>query len=189
MPRPERVLLLRSGRHLQVALGALQAHLPGCEIAVVGTGGTERAIEQAGVPPGLTFIYTLKTRFTPLAFWLSPTAVSARLWRFSRVAVLWNDPDGTGQSNVDRTALWLSPRGFLAVTPDGRVIERRCGREMVRAVRRTLKSVGTAAVLGALYLPALVLPARRRPRAVAGDRAMHTVRSVAVAALAHDRRP
>lgn len=186
MPRRERVLLFRSGRHLQVALGALQAQLPGCEIAVVGTRGAERAIEQAGVPPGLTFIYGLRDRFTPLAFFLSATAISARLWRYTRVAVLWNDPDGRGQGNVDRTALWLAPRGFLAVTPDGRVIERAFGREAGRELRRTATSVWVAGVLAALYVPALLMPGRRRTAIQRAETAPRVgVRSTD---LAHDQR-
>src|ERR671925_783236 len=99
MPRRERVLLLRSGRHLQVALKALETYLPGCEVAVVGTPGSERAIEQAGVHASNTFIYARRPRFTPAAFFFSTTAIAARCWGFDRVAVLWNDPHGSGQGN------------------------------------------------------------------------------------------
>lgn len=162
MLRPERVLLLRSGRHLHVALAALRAHAPACEVAVVGTPGSERAIEQAGVPAACTFIYSRQPRFTPLAFFLSRTALAARCWRFDRVAVLWNDPDGAGQGNVDRTALALDVRGFLAITPDGRVIERTIWPQLRHEIGRALASMVTAVILGALYLPALLLPERRR---------------------------
>jgi len=162
MSRRERVLLLRSGRHLQVALTALQAHVPGCEIGVVGTPGSERAIEQAGVPAANIFVYAKRPRFTPTAFFFSTTAVAARCWRFNRVAVLWNDPDGAGQGNVDRTALTLAPRGFLAITPDGRVVERTIWPQVRHELCRTITSIGTAMMLGALYLPALLIPAKRR---------------------------
>jgi hypothetical protein len=162
MPRRERVLLLRSGRHLQVALKALETFSPGCEVGVVGTPGSERAIEQAGVPASNTFIYSKRSRFTPAAFFFSTTAVATRAWRFDRVAVLWNDPDGTGQGNVDRTALTLAPWGVLAITPDGRVVERTIWPQVRHELCRTMTSIGTAMMLGALYLPALLIPARRR---------------------------
>jgi hypothetical protein len=162
MPRRNRVLLLRSGRHLQVALSALQAQIPGCEVGVVGTPGSESAIAQAGVTASNTFIYSKRPRFTPAAFFFSATAIAARCWRFDRVAVLWNDPDGSGQGNVDRTALTLAPRGFLAITPDGRVVERTMWPQVRHELRRTMTSVGTAVMLGALYLPAMLIPAKRR---------------------------
>jgi hypothetical protein len=159
--RPERILLLRSGRHLELAIAALQAQIPGCEIAVVGTPGSEAAIASAGVPGARTFIYRRRSRFTPLAFGVSPTGVAARCWRFDRVAVLWNDPDGSGQGNVDRTALLLAPLGFLAVTPDGRVTERRVWPQIRHEALRAMTSVATAVVLAALFIPALLLPGRR----------------------------
>jgi hypothetical protein len=157
----EKILLIRSGRHLTTALTALHAFSPGCEIAVIGTPGSERAIEQAGIPPDRTFIYTRRPRFTPLAFFFSATSVAARFWRFDRVAVLWNDPDGAGQGNVDRTALVLNPRSFLAISPDGRVIERTWVPQVRRELRRAVTSLAAAIALGALYVPALLLPARR----------------------------
>ncbi len=159
--RPERVLLLRSGRHLGLALSALRARWPGCEIAVVGTAGSESAIAESGVPGSRTFIYRGRPRFTPLAFSCSATGVAVRCWRFDRVAVLWNDPEGTGQGNVDRTALLLAPSGFLAVTPDGRITERTVTPQFRREVRRAVTSVAAALVLGALFIPALLLPGRR----------------------------
>jgi hypothetical protein len=167
--RSPRILLLRSGRHLSTALAALEAFAPGCEVAVIGTPGSERSIEQTGVPPERTFIYTLRSRFTPLAFLVSRTSIAARLWRFDHVAVLWNDPGGHGQGNVDRTALVLDPRGFLAITPDGRVIRRSWVPQIRRELQRAVASVMTAIALGALYAPALamyllhvILPARRQ---------------------------
>ncbi len=160
MPRPERILLLRSGRHLEVALTALARAYPGCEVAVVGTPGSEIAIAEAGVPAARTFVLR-RRRFSPARVLLSPTAIAVWRWGFDRVAVLWNDPDGTGQGNVDRTAFALSPAGFLAVTPDGRMTPRGVTPQVRHELRRALTSVAAAIVLGALYLPALVLPARR----------------------------
>ena len=49
--RAERVLLIRSGRHLRVAMDALAARYPACRIGVVGTPGSEPAIAQAGIAP------------------------------------------------------------------------------------------------------------------------------------------
>jgi hypothetical protein len=158
---PERVLLLRSGRHLQTAITALQSRWPGCQIAVVGTDGSQAAIEQAGIDARDTFIYTRRPRFSPMAFSVSTTAMAVRLWRFDRVAILWNDPDGTGQGNVDRTAFLLAPRGFVAITPDGTIVERSVTPQIRREVRRTLCSLAMAVMLGALYLPAMIIPSRR----------------------------
>jgi hypothetical protein len=155
--RPVRIVLLRSGRHLQTALSTLRRRWPGCEVAVVGTRGSETAIAEAGVPPGNTFVYARRPRFTPLAFLCSATALRLRAWRFDRVAILWNDPDGAGQGNVDRTALTLAPSGFVAVTPDGRLVERRACPQVQLECKRAIVSLGAAVVLGALYLPALIL--------------------------------
>jgi hypothetical protein len=159
----ERILLLRSGRHLRVAIDALQAHAPGCHVGVVGTPGSESAIEQAGVAADDVFIYSNQPRILPLAFFSSRTAGQARRWGYDRVAILWNDPEGTGQGNVDRTALLLSPSGYLAVTPDGTIVERSLGPQIRREAIRIVMSIGTGAVLGALlYLPASVGAAFRR---------------------------
>jgi hypothetical protein len=138
-------------------MDALRARWPECEIGVVGTSGSEAAIQQAGVETLNTFIYTLRPRFSPMAFLMSSTAMAARLWRFDRVAVLWNDPDGTGQGNVDRTAFLLAPRGFVAVTPDGSLVDRSLTPQIRREVRRTVRSLAVAVLLGALYLPAFVV--------------------------------
>jgi hypothetical protein len=160
MQRRERILLIRSGRHLAVACAALERLNPKCEISVIGTPGSERAIEQAGIPPERAFVYRRRTRFTPLAFLTSATGLRVA-GRFDRVAVLWNDPDGRGQGNVDRTAFALAPRGFLAITPDGGIVERSWVPQVRFEIRRTITSLATALVLGALYLPALLLPGRR----------------------------
>ena len=86
------------------------------------------------------------------------TAGATRLWGYDRVAVLWNDPDGTGQGNVDRTALAMSPRGYLAITPDGTIVERSPWPQLRREVARGVTSVATGAALAVLlYLPALAV--------------------------------
>ena len=160
MPRPQRILLLRSGRHLQVALAAMEARFPGAEVAVVATPGGERAIREAGVPEDRTLTYAGR-RFTPFAFFVSRAAAGARRWRFDRVAVLWNDPTGTGQGNVDRTALFLAPRGFLAVTPDGGVVECAGFHQAGYESRRAAASLVTGLILAALYVPALLISSPR----------------------------
>ena len=82
------------------------------------------------------------------------------------MAVLWYDPDGVGQGNVNRTAIALSPRGFLAVAPDGSIVERYPQRALVRQLTRAACSVVALAALGALlFVPAAVgraLTARSR---------------------------
>jgi hypothetical protein len=138
-----------------VALDALAAHAPGCRVAVVGTPGSEAAIAQAGVAPGDAFVYTKQPRFQPGAFFFSTTALAARRWRYDQVAILWNDPQGTGQGNVDRTALAMSPRGYLAIAPDGTIVERSLWPQVRTEAMRTAASIGVGAVLGlCLYLPA-----------------------------------
>ena len=159
--RPERVLLFRSGRHLQMAMDSLRTRWPECQIAVIGTSGSEPAIAQAGIESGNAFIYKKRPRFSPAAFFFSATAIAARAWRFDRVAILWNDPDGAGQGNVDRTAFLLAPRGFVAITPDGSVVDRHLTPQIRREVRRAVRSLAMAVMLGALYIPALLLPSRR----------------------------
>jgi hypothetical protein len=162
MSRPDRILVLRTGRHLNVAVAALGARWPGCEIAVVGTPGSEPAIAQAGVPSSRTFVYDAAPTFRPAAFWFSRAARAAHGWGFDRVAVLWNDPAGTGQGNVDRTAFWLSPRGFIAVTPDGGIVHRSVWPHLARQLRRAVISVAAAPLLGLLFVPAWLAGARRR---------------------------
>jgi hypothetical protein len=154
---PERILLIRSGRHMAIAIAALQSRWPGCEIGVVGTAGSEPALAEAGIAARNIFVYAKRSRFSPLAFFFSTTAMAVRVWRFDRVAVLWNDPDGDGQGNVDRTAFLLAPRGFVAITPDGSLVERSAMPQIRREVRRAVRSLGVAVVLGALYLPAFLM--------------------------------
>src|SRR3989442_15536464 len=112
MPRRNRVLLLRSGRHLQVALSALQAQIPGCEVGVVGTPGSESAIAQAGVTASNTFIYSKRPRFTPAAFFFSTTALAARCWRLDCGAGPLSGSGRSGAGQGERPALTLAPRDF-----------------------------------------------------------------------------
>lgn len=150
----ERILLIRSGRHLRVAMDALAQRFPGCTIGVVGTPGSEPAVAQAGIQPGDYFLYPA-SRIQPLALACSSTARAARRWRYDRVAILWNDPQGTGQGNVDRAALALSPLGYVAVTPDGRIVERSSWRQSMFETVRLVASVGVGAALAVfLFGPA-----------------------------------
>ena len=159
---PKRILVLRSGRHLRVAMEALTARFPGCRIAVVGTPGSEAALAMADVRPGDAFIYRA-ARIQPFAFLFSPTAVAVWRWKYDRVAILWNDPDGTGSGNVDRTACALGPCGYLAITPDGTVVERSPWPQVRREVVRVAASAAVGAALGVLlYIPAIVVSAFRR---------------------------
>ena len=157
----EHVLLLRTGRHLPVALQAIERAWPGCEVAVVGTPGSEAAIEQAGVPADRIFVYRTAPSFQPIAFWRSGIARAARRRGYRRLVVLWNDPEGTGQGNVDRTALLQSPSGFVAITPDGRLIARELWPQVRHEIRRAVASCLAAVVLGALFVPAWILGGRR----------------------------
>ena len=160
--RRRRVLLLRSGRHLRIAMDALTARFPGCHIGVVGTPGSEAAVAQAGIASEDYLLHSAP-RIEPLAFFFSRTALAARRWRYDQIAILWNDPQGTGQGNVDRAALAMSPSGYFAITPDGTIVERSLGPQLRAECVRAVASVAVGAVLGALlYLPAYVASAFRR---------------------------
>jgi hypothetical protein len=163
MPRPERIVLLRSGRHLQVALSALRDAFPGSAVTVVATTGTRETVEAAGVAPEDCVMYEGRARFHPAG--LCATGVAWTLWRrgYDRVAVLWVDPDGSDRSNVDRTALLLAPFGFTGITPDGRLYERRTVALLGRELRRAIVSVALSAGLALVgYGPAFVASAFRR---------------------------
>ena len=153
---PPRILLLRTGRHLRTAMDALRQRYPGCHIGIVGTPGSQPAIEQAGVAAADAFIYE-GARFQPLAFFFSRTSLAVRRWGYDRVAILWNDPAGTGSGNVDRAACLMSPRGYDAITPDGTLIDRALMPQVRRELLRLVASVSVGAVLGlVLYLPAML---------------------------------
>jgi hypothetical protein len=143
-------------------MDALIARFPGCRIGVVGTPGSEAALATADVRPGDAFIYRA-ARIQPFAFLFSPTALAVWRWKYDHVAILLNDPDGTGSGNVDRTACALSPRGYLAITPDGTIVERSPWPQLRREVVRVAASTAVGAALGVLlYIPATVVSAFRR---------------------------
>jgi hypothetical protein len=151
-----RILLLRSGRHLDVAIEALVSRFPGCQIAVVGTRGSQPAIQQSGIAETDTFI-SLASRFQPLSFVVSRTALAVRRWRYDELAILWNDSKGTAERNVDRTALMMSGHGYLAITPGGTVVECSLLRQLRIECVRAVASIGVAMALGALlYAPAML---------------------------------
>lgn len=162
--RPERVLLLRSGRHLQTALDALVRELPGSEITVLATASGASALEDARIPPARRLVYDRTPFFRPWRVLFSPAGFAVLRGRFDRVCVLWTDPEGAGHGNVDRTALLLSPRGFTAITPDGRLVRRRTSQILGGEWTRGLRSMAVAALLGlCVFLPAALLrPFRAR---------------------------
>jgi hypothetical protein len=143
-------------------MDALTARFPGCRIAVVGTPGSEAAMATANVRPGDTFIHRA-ARMQPFAFLFSPTAVAVWRWRYDDVAILWNDPDGTGSGNVDRTACLMSRGGYLAITPDGTIVNRSLWPQLRREIVRVGASAAVGGALGLLlYFPAMVASAFRR---------------------------
>jgi hypothetical protein len=156
--RPERILLFRSGRHLRAAMDALRAASPGCEITVVATPAAVAMLEQNGVDAAHRIVYDRTPFFRPWAFVTSGAGVRAVAGRFDRVCVLWNDPDGSGQANVDQTALLVSPGGFMSITADGAIAVHRTAPLLVREVARAAASLALASALGiAVFLPARLL--------------------------------
>lgn len=157
---PERILLFRSGRHLQVAIDALRAESPSCEVTVVATPAATAVLDQCGIEASQRITYDRTPFFRPIPFITSAAGVCALAGRFDRVCVLWNDPEGAGQANVDYTALTVAPFGFTAITADGTLIPRRSGANLRRELARAVASVAVAVVLGVcLFLPARVLAA------------------------------
>ncbi len=155
---PERILLFRSGRHLRTAMAALQTHSPGCDITVVTTAGGVASLDEAGIVGDRRLVYDRAAFFHPWAFARSPVAARAIAGRFDRVCVLWNDPAGTGQSNVDRTAMLVSPGGFTAITADGQLVVRRTWPILGRELGRAARSAALLAALGLLvFVPARVV--------------------------------
>lgn len=147
--RGKRILLIRSGRHLRVAMDALAARFPGCSVGVVGTPGSEAAVAQAGIAAEDYFPHPAP-RVMPLSFAFSATARAVRRWRYDHVAILWNDPAGTGQGNVDRTALTLSPLRYMAITPDGTIVDRSSWRQAGIEAVRVVASLGVGVAMGVL---------------------------------------
>lgn len=159
---PERILLFRSGRHLQTAIAVLRAAAPACEITVVARPEAAAALDQAGIDPAHRLLYDRTPFFHPWPFLTSPAGRRALAGRFDRVCVLWNGPDGAGQANVDYTALSVSPLGYTAITPDGTLLVRRTAATLRREVVRAGVSLAVAAFLGlTLFLPARLMGWRR----------------------------
>lgn len=155
---PERILLFRSGRHLKTALDALRAASPGCDITVVATPATASVLDQNGIDAAHRILYERTAFFQPWPFITSASGARAWAGRFDRVCVLWNDPSGSGQVNVDHTALAVSPLGFTAITADGSLIEHRTGAILRRELARAVSSAGVAVLLGlCLFLPARLM--------------------------------
>ena len=160
--RPERILVFRSGRHLQVAIAALRAAAPACEISIVARPDAAPALDQAGIDAAHRITYDRTSFFRPVPFLMSPAGRHALAGRFDRVCVLWNDPDGAGQANVDYTALTVSPLGYTAITPDGTVLTRRTAATLHREASRAALSLAVGAFLGlTLFLPARLMGWRR----------------------------
>jgi len=157
-PRPDHIVLFRSGRHLRTALDALRAAFPSSRITVIATPSAVASVSAAGVNERDRIVYDATAFFQPLAFVCSRAWRQALARRPTRVAVLWSTPDGAGHVNIDRTALTLSPRGFLAVTPDGTIVPRGTGAMLAREVQRTAWSLLVGAALQLLlFLPARAL--------------------------------
>ena len=156
--RPERILLFRSARHLGAAIDALRADSPGCAIVVVATPPAVALLDRIGIDAAHRIVYDRTPFFQPWPFLTSAAGVRAVAGRFDRVCVLWNDPDGSGQANVDLTALVVSPRGFTSITADGSITAHRAGPLVARELGRAVASFGVAAALNLLlFLPARLL--------------------------------
>lgn len=154
----ERILLFRSGRHLRAAIDALHLDSPNCDITVVGSPAAVTLFDQIGIDADHRIIYDRTPVFQPWPFITSAAGARAIAGRFDRVSVLWNDPDGSGQANVDQTALLVSPRGFTSITPDGALLVHKTGPLLIRAATRAVASLGVAAILGlCVFLPARLL--------------------------------
>ncbi len=159
---PERILLFRSGRHIGTALSRLQESYPGCDITVVTTPAAVPALEQAGIDAEHRIVFDRAQFFSPWSFFTSEAGAEARRRDFDRVCVLWHDQSGSGQSNVDRTALTVWPFGFTAITPDGTLHEQWPGMAMAREVVRGAASIAIgAAIVTLLFVPARIARAIR----------------------------
>ncbi|HWI16189.1 MAG TPA: hypothetical protein VNT81_00470 [Vicinamibacterales bacterium] len=160
--QPEHILLFRSGRHLGTALDRLREAYPDCDITVVTTPAAVPALEAHGIDASHRIVFDKAPFFSPWAFLTSDAGAEVRRRRFDRVCVLWHDQEGTGQSNVDRTALTVSPLRFTAITPDGTLAEQWPGAALVREAVRGVASVALgAAIVTLLFVPARIARAIR----------------------------
>jgi hypothetical protein len=129
------ILLLRSGRHMPLAVAALRTTYPGSRVVVVTQPGTDGELDRAAVTVTDRIVYR-RGRFAALRFLFSSAMVRVLALRPSRVAVLWNDERGAGLSNVTRTG-WLLGRGrVIAITPDGRLRPLRAAHSIQRTLAR-----------------------------------------------------
>lgn len=152
------IALFRSGRHLHTAVQSLRNAWPGCRLLIVSQPGTEAILDQLNIHPEDRFIYDRKKFFSPFSFAWSPAGKRLRSRSFDEVAVLWTDPEGKGHSNVDRTALLLSPAGFTAITPDGKMLRRETWSIIKRELTRAACSIAVFSLLQLfLYLPSAAL--------------------------------
>ena len=149
------ILVLRSARHLHTALDALRRAFPDARLVVASNAGSSPLLKRVGVPAADRVIGGW-THLSPRELATDPAGRS--LWRLRRdlTAVLLLDPDGLGYGNVVRTALCLSPRGFVAVTPDGAIV----WHSGVRAVLRQAMAALTSAAVSVLVYGLLMAPAR-----------------------------
>lgn len=160
--QPERILVFRSGRHIGTALSRLQEAYPGCDVTVVTTPAAVPVLDAHGVDADHRIVFDRAPFFSPWAFFTSTAYAEVRRRDFDRVCVLWHDQDGTGQSNVDRTALTVRPFGFTAITPDGSLAGQWPGAALVREVIRGMVSIGVgAAIVALLFVPARIARAGR----------------------------
>lgn len=165
MSQPERILLIRSGRHVLVALDVLRRTYPHCHVSVIATPGTDSARIQAGLDAADWITYDAHPQFD--AWPMIRSGLAARMWArgFDRVAVLWQDPDGSDRANVDRAASALSPSGFVAITPNGTLIERKTIQFVAREIVNAALSILTTTVIRvALYGPAMLVALFRGKR-------------------------
>ena len=154
-----RILLLRTARHLDTALGALRNAYPAARISVCAGSASESVLDAAGVDRSDRVIGEW-SHFSPSTLLRSPTGRKLLRGHRDVVAVMWMDRDGRGQDNVTRSALLLSPRGFIAILPDGSWRRHSGRRAMVRELARAVRSMAVAvAVLTLLLIPARVLRA------------------------------
>lgn len=161
--RRERILVFRSGRHLHTAIAALRSDSPACDITVVATPSGSAALDDAGIPDNRRVTYDRASSFQPWPFVFSSAAARVMAQRFDRVCVLWNDPEGTGMGNVDRTALLVAPGGFTAITADGRLVTHRSWPVVRREAARAVRSIALMLGLGFfVFLPARVVRSLRK---------------------------
>jgi hypothetical protein len=115
-------------------------------------------LDRLGIDGSQRIIYRTRKFLSPFTFFFSEAGRRLRQEGFVEVAVLWNDQEGLGQANVNRTALLLSPKGFLAVSPDGMIHRQRTLATLEHEARRTIYSMGALVLIFvSLRIPAALL--------------------------------